>query len=61
MRQLPYRNLAVELLRKLLTDDINNRFRKNVVQARSFAEMLEEAILKYVNRTIEAAPGFSRV
>lgn len=55
MRQLPYRNLAVELLRKLLTDDIKNRFRKNVVQARSFAEMLEEAILKYVNRTIEAA------
>jgi type I restriction enzyme R subunit len=55
VRQLPYRNLAVELLRKLLTDDIKNRFRKNVVQARSFAEMLEEAILKYVNRTIEAA------
>jgi type I restriction enzyme R subunit len=55
VRRLPYRNLAVELLRKLLTDEIKIRFQRNIVQARSFAEMLEEAILKYVNRTIEAA------
>ena len=55
VRQLPYRNLAVELLRKLLTDEIKISFRKNVVKARSFAEMLEEVILKYVNRTSEAA------
>jgi type I restriction enzyme R subunit len=55
VRQLPHRNLAVELLRKLLNDEIKTNSRKNVVQARSFAEMLEKAIRKYQNRTIEAA------
>jgi type I restriction enzyme R subunit len=55
VRQLPYRNLAVELLRKLLNDEIKTNSRKNVVQARSFAEMLEKAIRKYRNRAIEAA------
>jgi len=55
VRQLPHRNLAVELLRKLINDEIRTRSRKNVVQARSFAEMLEKAIKKYHNRTIAAA------
>ena len=55
VRELPYRNLAVELLRKLLNDEIKTNSRKNVVQARSFAEMLEKAIRKYQNRAIEAA------
>lgn len=48
-------NLAVELLRKLLSGEIQTRRRKNVVQARSFTEMLEQAIRRYQNRTIEAA------
>jgi len=55
VRQLPHRNLAVELLRKLLNDEIKENSRKNVVQARSFAAMLEETIRKYQNRAIEAA------
>jgi len=55
VRELPYRNLAVELLRKLLNDEIKTKSKKNVVQARSFAEMLEKAIRKYQNRAIEAA------
>ena len=55
VRQLPHRNLAVELLRKLLNDEIKTSSRKNVIQARSFAEMLEKAIRKYQNRAIEAA------
>ncbi len=55
VRQLPQRNLALELLKKLLNDEIKTRMRKNVVQARSFAEMLEEAVRKYQNRAIEAA------
>jgi type I restriction enzyme, R subunit len=55
VRALPQRNLAVELLRKLLNDEIKARARKNVVEARSFAEMLEEAVRKYQNRAIEAA------
>ncbi len=55
VRGMPQRNLAVELLRKLLNGEIQVHRRKNVVQARSFAEMLEEAIRRYQNRAIEAA------
>jgi type I restriction enzyme R subunit len=55
VRGMPERNLAVELLRKLLSGEIKTRSRKNVVQARSFAEMLEEAIRRYQNRAIETA------
>ncbi len=52
---MPQRNLAVELLRRLLAGEIRNRGRRNVVQARSFAEMLEQAIRRYQNRAIETA------
>lgn len=55
VQQLPQRNLALELLKKLINDDIKVRMRKNVVQARSFSEMLEQSIRKYQNRAIEAA------
>ena len=55
IRGLPQRNLAVELLRKLLAGEINTRSRRNLVQARSFAELLEQAIRKYQNRGIETA------
>ena len=52
---MPHRNLAVELLAKLLKGELATRRRKNVVQARSFAEMLEQTIRRYQNRAIEAA------
>lgn len=52
---MPYRNLAVELLRKLLKGAISERRRKNLVQARSFAELLEDAIRRYQNRSLAAA------
>ncbi|MEA3412797.1 MAG: type I restriction endonuclease subunit R [Pseudomonadota bacterium] len=55
VRGMPQRNLAVELLRKLLKGELATRRRKNVVQARSFAEMLEQTIRRYQNRAIEAA------
>jgi len=55
VRGMPQKNLAVELLRKLLEGEIKIRRRKNVVQARSFAELLEQAIRRYQNRAIEAA------
>ena len=55
VRGMPQRNLAVELLRKLLKGELNTRRRKNVVQARSFAEMLEQTIRRYQNRAIEAS------
>jgi type I restriction enzyme R subunit len=55
VRGLPYRNLALELLKKLLKDEIKTRSKKNLVESRLFSEMLEEAIRQYQNRTIEAA------
>ncbi|PIU80004.1 MAG: DEAD/DEAH box helicase, partial [Nitrospirae bacterium CG06_land_8_20_14_3_00_70_43] len=55
VRGMPQRNLAVELLQKLLKGEIATRRRKNVVQARSFAKMLGETIRRYQNRAIEAA------
>ncbi len=55
VRDMPQRNLALEVLRKLLSDDIKARSRKNLVQSRSFAEMLEKSIKKYQNRSIDAA------
>ena len=55
VRGMPHRNLAVELLQKLLSGEVSTRRRKNVVQARSFAEMLEQTLRRYQNRAIEAA------
>ena len=55
VRGMPQRNLAVELLQKLLKGELHDRRRKNVVQARSVAEMLEETLRRYPNRAIEAA------
>ena len=55
VRGMPQRNLAVELLQKLLKGELAIRWRKNVVQARSFAEMLEQTLRRYQNRTVEAA------
>jgi type I restriction enzyme R subunit len=55
VRDMPRKNLAVDLLRKLLDGEIKTRRRKNVVQARSFADMLEQALRRYQNRAIEAA------
>ena len=55
VRGLPHRNLAVELLQKLLKGEVSTRRRKNVVQAKSFAEMLEQTLRRYQNRSIEAA------
>jgi len=52
---LEHKNLAIELLNKLLNDQIKSRAKKNLVQSRSFAELLQKAIIKYQNRTIEAA------
>ena len=55
VRGMNRRNLAVDLLQKLLTGEISTRRRHNVAQARSFAEMLENTIRRYQNRAIEAA------
>ena len=61
MRDMPQRNVAIELLRKLLNDEIKLRSRKNIVQSRSFAEMLERTIRSYQNRAIEVAEVISEL
>jgi type I restriction enzyme R subunit len=55
VRAMPQKNLALELLRKLLNDEIRAQAKKNLIQSRSFAEMLERTIRQYQNRSIEAA------
>ena len=46
-------NLALELLQRLLRGEIRTRKRRNVIQARSFAEMLDQAVKRYQNRSLE--------
>jgi len=55
VRGLPQKNLALELLRKLINDEIQTRLRINLIQGRSFSEMLEKTIKRYHNKTIETA------
>ncbi|GAQ00148.1 type I restriction endonuclease subunit R [Leptolyngbya sp. NIES-2104] len=55
VRDIPQKNLALEVLRKLLNDEIRTKSARNVVQARSFSEMLENTIRRYQNRSIESA------
>jgi type I restriction enzyme R subunit len=48
-------NLQLELLRKLLNDEIRTVRRKNIVQARLFSDLLEAAIATYTNRSLTTA------
>ena len=49
------KNIALELLKKLLNDEIKMRMRKNFIQSRKLSEMLESAIKKYQNNLLTAA------
>ena len=55
IQAMPQRNLAVELLQKLLKGEIKTRSRRNVVQARKFSELIEASLRRYQNRAIETA------
>lgn len=55
VRQIPYRNLAVELLEKLLNDGIKAKTRNNLVQEKRFSDRLQETLRKYNNRAIETS------
>lgn len=55
VKDMPQRNLAFEMLKKLLNDDIKIRMKKNLVQGKSFMEKLEKTIKKYTNKSIETA------
>lgn len=58
---MPHRNLALEMLKKLLNDDIKTRARKNLIQSRSFAEMLEKSVRAYQNRSLDAAQVIAKL
>jgi type I restriction enzyme R subunit len=55
VQALPERNLAAELLRRLLDDEITARGRRNLVQGRAFSELLERALAAYQRRAITSA------
>ncbi|WP_438635777.1 type I restriction endonuclease subunit R [Methyloversatilis discipulorum] len=55
VRHMKERNLAVELLERLLRDDIRSRFKTNVVQQAKFSELLQQSLQRYRNRAIETA------
>ncbi|MGQ9603484.1 MAG: type I restriction endonuclease subunit R [bacterium] len=61
VRGMEHKNLAVDLLRKLLNGEIRTRRRKNIIQARSFAEMLEQTLSRYQKRALEAAQAIERL
>src|SRR5690625_7474689 len=52
---MKYKNLAVELLEKLLKDEIRSRTSTNIVQQKKFGDRLLETLRKYHNRAIETA------
>ena len=55
VRHMKERNLAVELLERLLNDEITTRFKTNVVKAAKYSELLQESLKRYRNRAIETA------
>ncbi|MDD2883575.1 MAG: DUF3387 domain-containing protein [Dechloromonas sp.] len=55
VKNLPERNLAVELLERLLEGEIKSRFAGNLVQRKKFSELLTNVIKRYQNRAIETA------
>ncbi|WP_122882216.1 type I restriction endonuclease subunit R [Burkholderia pseudomallei] len=58
---LEQKNLALETLRKLLTDQIRVTERTNIVQSKKFREALEDAMLRYTNKAITTAEMISRL
>jgi len=54
VQALPYRNLAIELLRRLINDEIKARRRRNLVQSRSFAALLQDALDRYNKQQVAA-------
>ena len=55
VKKIKHKNLAVELLKKLINDEIKEKLRKNVVETDRFSKMLEKTVNKYNTRTITAA------
>jgi type I restriction enzyme, R subunit len=54
LKNMPHKNLAAELLRRLLKDEIRIRMKVNLVQSKKFSEMLEDAVKRYHNGMIDS-------
>ena len=61
VRHLKERNLAVELLERLLKGEIKSRFKTNVVHCAKFSELLQQSLTRYRNRAIETAQGIEEL
>ncbi len=61
IRNLPQKNLAVELLKKLLKEEIRKRTKINFVESKKFSEMLEDAIKRYHNGMIDTVEFLEKV
>lgn len=55
VQKVEYKNLAFEALRKLLEEEIKIKFKRNIIKSKKFSEMLNEALNKYKNRSIDSA------
>ncbi|MCD4774328.1 MAG: type I restriction endonuclease subunit R, partial [Bacteroidales bacterium] len=55
LKGMEHKNVALEVLKKLLNDEIKSRSKKNLVKSKSLMEMLENAIKKYHNKILTAA------
>lgn len=55
VEKMPYKNIALEMLKKLLNDQIRSFSKTNLVKSRSFAQMLEETIKKYTDQNLDSA------
>lgn len=55
LKHMPEKNFAVDLLEKLLKDQIRSRIKTNVVQSKKYSERLEATLIKYTNRSIQTA------
>tara|TARA_A200000113_G_scaffold225246_1_gene245438 strand:+ start:301 stop:3399 length:3099 start_codon:yes stop_codon:yes gene_type:complete len=55
VQKMKFKNIAVELLEKLINDEVKSKFRTNVVKQKKFSDLLKNALTKYQNRSIEAA------
>jgi type I restriction enzyme R subunit len=55
LKEMEHKNVALEVLKKLLNDEIKARAKKNLVKSRTFLEMLENSIKKYQNKILTAA------
>ena len=61
VKQMEHKNVALEVLKRLLNDEIKTRMKKNLVQSQTLMEMLEESIKRYHNKVITATEAIQEL